>query len=163
VLVQELPAVEGLARVDVVCLDETGTLTYGDVRFDRLERLDGDDRPAPGAEVRDALGMLAAADPSNATAAALGVAYPAPGEAPMDTVPFSSARKWSAVRTAAGTTWVLGRRWCSPHRAPAHPRPPVPGPTHWPWRVAGSFCWPARSRRRPWRTARHDCRRISSP
>ncbi|MCF6507275.1 cation-translocating P-type ATPase, partial [Blastococcus sp. MG754426] len=38
-LVQELPAVEGLARVDVVCLDKTGTLTHGDVRFDRLERL----------------------------------------------------------------------------------------------------------------------------
>ena len=37
VLVQELPAVEGLARVDVVCLDKTGTLTEGDVVFDRLE------------------------------------------------------------------------------------------------------------------------------
>ena len=40
-LVQELPAVEGLARVDVVCLDKTGTLTDGDVRFDRLVPLDG--------------------------------------------------------------------------------------------------------------------------
>ena len=40
VLVQELPAVEGLARVDVVCLDKTGTLTEGDVVFDRLELLD---------------------------------------------------------------------------------------------------------------------------
>ena len=35
-LVQELPAVEGLARVDVVCLDKTGTLTHGDIVFDRV-------------------------------------------------------------------------------------------------------------------------------
>ena len=40
-LVQELPAVEGLARVDVVCLDKTGTLTHGDIVFDRLQLLDG--------------------------------------------------------------------------------------------------------------------------
>ena len=40
-LVQELPAVEGLARVDVVCLDKTGTLTDGDIAFDRLQPLDG--------------------------------------------------------------------------------------------------------------------------
>ena len=38
VLVQELPAVEGLARVDVVLLDKTGTLTEGVIRFDTLER-----------------------------------------------------------------------------------------------------------------------------
>ena len=37
VLVQELPAVEGLARVDVVCLDKTGTLTEGEIVFDELE------------------------------------------------------------------------------------------------------------------------------
>ncbi len=41
VLVQELPAVEGLARVDVVCLDKTGTLTEGEIVFDELEPLDG--------------------------------------------------------------------------------------------------------------------------
>ena len=40
VLVQELPAVEGLARVDVVCLDKTGTLTEGIVEFERIELLD---------------------------------------------------------------------------------------------------------------------------
>ena len=40
VLVQELPAVEGLARVDVVCLDKTGTLTEGTIAFDEVEPLE---------------------------------------------------------------------------------------------------------------------------
>jgi cation-transporting P-type ATPase E len=104
VLVHELPAVEGLARVDVVCLDKTGTLTYGDVRFDRLVPLDRSD-PAPA---RAALGLLAAADPANATAAALAAAFPGADGGVMSSVPFSSARKWSAVRIADGATWVLG-------------------------------------------------------
>ncbi len=47
VLVQQLPAVEGLARVDVVCLDKTGTLTDGTIRFDRLIRLDDQARSRP--------------------------------------------------------------------------------------------------------------------
>src|SRR6478609_2345169 len=42
VLVQELPAVEGLARVDVVCLDKTGTLTEGEIVFDELQSLNAD-------------------------------------------------------------------------------------------------------------------------
>ncbi|WP_336033111.1 HAD-IC family P-type ATPase [Geodermatophilus sp. FMUSA9-8] len=106
-LVQELPAVEGLARVDVVCLDKTGTLTYGDVRFDRVEWLGPDAGLDAGAEV--ALALLAASDGGNATARALADAFPAAGgAAAVDGVPFDSARKWSAVRTAAGTTWVLG-------------------------------------------------------
>ena len=41
VLVQQLPAIEGLARVDVVCFDKTGTLTDGTIAFDTLIRLDG--------------------------------------------------------------------------------------------------------------------------
>lgn len=41
VLVNELPAVEGLARVDVVCLDKTGTLTVGDIVFDAEHTIGG--------------------------------------------------------------------------------------------------------------------------
>ncbi|MGY1679960.1 HAD-IC family P-type ATPase [Geodermatophilus sp. SYSU D01176] len=106
VLVQELPAVEGLARVDVVCLDKTGTLTHGDVRFDRLLRLPGASA-CPDGQVETALGLLAADDRHSATALALGAPFPAPDRPAEDTVPFSSARKWSAVRTEEAT-WVLG-------------------------------------------------------
>ena len=102
-LVQELPAVEGLARVDVVCVDKTGTLTHGDVRFDRLVPLG-----TAGSDVPAALGLLADADPANATAGALATAFPPPaGRTAADLVPFSSARKWSALRSD-GLTWVLG-------------------------------------------------------
>jgi cation-transporting P-type ATPase E len=103
VLVQQLPAVEGLARVDVVCLDKTGTLTDGTIAFDRLIRLD-DQVPAEAA-----LGALADDEARNATLAAIGQAFPPPQGWPrQDTVPFSSARKWSAASFAGRGAWVLG-------------------------------------------------------
>ena len=42
VLTRELPAVEGLARVDVLCIDKTGTITEPQPAFERVELLDGD-------------------------------------------------------------------------------------------------------------------------
>lgn len=61
VLVQELPAVEVLARVDMLCLDKTGTLTSGAVELDHIESClgsacaDGDgDSPAAGKVSADA-------------------------------------------------------------------------------------------------------------
>src|SRR5215831_16269868 len=102
VLVQQLPAVEGLARVDVVCLDKTGTLTDGSIAFDRLIRLD-EQAPAEAA-----LGALADDEARNATLAAIGQAFPPRGWARQDAVPFSSARKWSAASFAGHGTWVLG-------------------------------------------------------
>ncbi|ETZ96586.1 E1-E2 ATPase family protein [Mycobacterium kansasii 732] len=38
-LVQELPAIEGLARVDVVCADKTGTLTESGMRVSEVKGL----------------------------------------------------------------------------------------------------------------------------
>jgi len=61
VLVQELPAVEVLARVDMLCLDKTGTLTSGAVELDHIENClgsacaDGDgSSPAAGKVSADA-------------------------------------------------------------------------------------------------------------
>ena len=103
VLVQELPAIEGLARVDTVCFDKTGTLTEGRLAVEKLILLtDRDPQPA--------LAALAAAETHpNVTLAAIGAAYPDdPGWGIESSVPFSSARKWSGVGFYGGETWVLG-------------------------------------------------------
>lgn len=105
VLVQELPAVEVLARVDVVCLDKTGTLTQGSIALERVEPL-GDADPA---WIGAALGAIAADDAANATLLAVREAYPSsPDWSRTAAVAFSSARKWSATAFAEQGTWWLG-------------------------------------------------------
>jgi cation-transporting P-type ATPase E len=181
VLVQELAAIEGLARVDVLCIDKTGTLTQPGMHLVAAEPVPGARaahgtepapvaeptpiaepapaaettpiaepapaaettpiaEPAPAAEpappagaspgrdaatsnrapaavpgrlpaaVAEAIGAIAAADPApNATVTALAEHFPAPpGWVAASRVPFSSARKWSAVSFAGRGTWVLG-------------------------------------------------------
>ncbi|MFI7455706.1 HAD-IC family P-type ATPase [Nonomuraea sp. NPDC049714] len=102
-LVQELPAIEGLARVDVLCLDKTGTLTAGGMKLDRVLPL------RDGLPVEDALASLAGADSRpNGTAQAIRASYPAAPWQALDTVPFSSARKWSGADFGPHGTWLLG-------------------------------------------------------
>ncbi len=107
VLVRELPAVETLARVDVICFDKTGTITAGDLAVQELVPADG---AAGEEEAAAALGALAAADPNpNATLRAIGQAFPAPGGwRPEAAVPFSSARKWSGASFAGRGAFFLG-------------------------------------------------------
>ncbi|RIQ13749.1 HAD-IC family P-type ATPase [Jiangella rhizosphaerae] len=104
-LVNELPAIEGLARVDVVCADKTGTLTENAMRLAEVRDLDGDP-----AGVRTALGALAAADPRpNASLRAIAEAHPdGPGWPVTGVAPFSSARKWSGASFDGHGHWVLG-------------------------------------------------------
>ncbi len=109
VLIQELAAVEVLARVDVLCLDKTGTLSSGSIAFDALH--DAGTVPAPGWQ--QALEWFGSNADASSTAAAIGAAFPvqvAPQE--QDSVPFSSARKWSSVTFPPGSatagTWILG-------------------------------------------------------
>ena len=106
VLVQELPAVEVLARVDCLCLDKTGTLTTGGIRVREVDVVSGEE-----AVVRRAL-ATAASDRTNATAEAIWgfldeEALAGAQERAEWTVPFSSARKWSAWGTDS-ESWILG-------------------------------------------------------
>ena len=67
VLVNELPAVEGLARIDVLCLDNTGTLTDGNLMFDSIVQL------TDAADAEQALGAISSATSfQNPTLAAIG-------------------------------------------------------------------------------------------
>jgi cation-transporting P-type ATPase E len=105
-LVQELPAVEGLARTDVLCLDKTGTLTEGGMDVEEVRPVEGD--------VDEALAALVASDDSpNPTMQAVADFVREhggrdPGWRVIDTMPFSSARKWSGVRFTDHGTWLLG-------------------------------------------------------
>ena len=109
VLVRELAAVEGLARVDMLCLDKTGTLTEGAIAFDAVHSVSEDPPPS----WRDALGWFGAEPNANATARCLSREFPGrDGIEPVTSIRFSSARKWSAAQfDAQGVdeqTWVLG-------------------------------------------------------
>ena len=99
-LIQDMPAVETLARVDVVCVDKTGTLTAPGMSLQEVV-------PLSGAEVGPVLGAIAAAE-KHPNPTMLALAREFPDARPVDeSVPFSSARKWSAARIG-GRWWVIG-------------------------------------------------------
>ncbi|KAB8289168.1 E1-E2 ATPase [Bifidobacterium ramosum] len=114
-LVQELESVETLARVDCLNLDKTGTVTDGGIAFDRVVMLDStgcNDDSGNGEHVAtQALYDLANEEQPNGTGQAVlaglrGKGFTAGTVAAR--VPFSSARKWSAVRYDDGATWYMG-------------------------------------------------------
>ncbi|MFJ6620989.1 HAD-IC family P-type ATPase [Kitasatospora sp. NPDC091335] len=123
-LVQELPAIEGLARVDTVCLDKTGTLTEGGMDVVDLRVLSNGEPAAVAPEtVKHALAVMAGADARpNASMQAVIDAYGrgdasdgAPGRdgwRVIEAMPFSSARKWSGVQLlepqGGEASWLLG-------------------------------------------------------
>ncbi|MFG2365561.1 cation-translocating P-type ATPase [Streptomyces mirabilis] len=109
-LVQELPAIEGLARIDTVCLDKTGTLTEGGMDVTELRPIQGADETY----IRKALGALGESDPRpNASLQAIINSYPDSEDwRCTESLPFSSARKYSGASFSEGngesSTWLLG-------------------------------------------------------
>ena len=104
-LVQELAGIETLARVDVLCLDKTGTITSGEMDVILLEGYDVSDAELEAALSRF-LGAFGGEESSTLNAMRRRAA---PGtEAPKATLPFSSARKKSAASFEDGITLILG-------------------------------------------------------
>lgn len=125
VLVNELPAVEGLARVDVICLDKTGTLTAGEIAFDGAHPWRGR-RPAGKTRSR---GTAPHPTPTQRRAAC---ARPTPRTATGRSRRTSRSRlRGSGARSpspATGEHRCSARpRWCSETRCPTRrPRSVAP-------------------------------------
>src|SRR5579872_1219636 len=101
VLVQQLQAVEGLARVDIICFDKTGTITDGRPTLDRFVAL-GAAQP-----LEDAFVNLTGMEPAEAGGTSSSVDEETLWE-PRQVVPFSSARRWTGAVFRNHGTWVMG-------------------------------------------------------
>lgn len=106
VLVRTLPAIEALARVDVLCLDKTGTITSGALTMSDLLPV----APHTKTQLEQALAQTVnTLNEDNPTAAALQAALPQPATwQKVQTMPFSSARKWSGVTFAEQGSFIIG-------------------------------------------------------
>jgi cation-transporting P-type ATPase E len=107
VLVQEPAAVEVLARVDVLCLDKTGTLTTGELRLERFIALEAEELDAAS---RSALAAFGADEAANATARVLAEGAASTGMV-VRRIPFGSDTKMSGLvlrEDGAESHWVLG-------------------------------------------------------
>ncbi len=106
VLVSALPAIEALARVDVLCLDKTGTITSGQLRVAGVYPEAGETEDTVSAA---ASAVTYALNDDNETALAIKQAWPqAPSVTTVSTVPFSSSRKWSGATFADGHSLLMG-------------------------------------------------------
>ncbi|MCH5351457.1 MAG: HAD-IC family P-type ATPase [Clostridiales bacterium] len=106
-LVQDLYCIEMLARVDVLCLDKTGTITDGSMEVKNVIEIKGFETPS---SLPDIIGsMLTATGDNNQTALALANKFGySKALKPLAVLPFSSQRKLSAVTFENEGTYMLG-------------------------------------------------------
>ena len=110
-LVQDMYSIEMLASADVVCLDKTGTITDGTMCVTAFEALDGSD----GSELRRVMALVEGSEQSiNNTSRALIDYFGREESVVLDKLPFSSARKYSAVTLEGVGTYAIG----APHFVP---------------------------------------------
>lgn len=104
-LVQDLYCVEMLARVNVLCLDKTGTITDGTMKVFNCVQLANTKHT-----IKRIMGsMLSALADNNQTSQALINYFGYNKElTPVTTIPFSSTRKLSAVTFDGSGTYIMG-------------------------------------------------------
>ncbi|WP_208559743.1 HAD-IC family P-type ATPase [Marinilactibacillus kalidii] len=107
VLVKTMGSIETLARVDILCLDKTGTLTSGELKVLQTNITGGWSERT----FEEMVGRFAHdLNEDNATGLALMDAFPKAKDSWImaKTIPFSSVRKWSAVEYEQKGTIVMG-------------------------------------------------------
>lgn len=105
-LVQELYCIETLARVDVLCLDKTGTITEGTMQVEEFVPFDGFTEE----QMKEALCALTSSlNDDNPTFNAIADKLGRDSKWNcIETVPFSSARKWSGAEFEGKGTYIMG-------------------------------------------------------
>lgn len=107
VLVQEMYSVETLARVDMLCLDKTGTITQGKMHVEGVTPLTQDFSEQAIADILSA--YIAASDDNNPTAQAIRKQFiKSSNYQTSNIIPFSSDRKWGAMEMSNLGTVFLG-------------------------------------------------------
>ena len=105
VLVNEMHCIETLARVDVICMDKTGTLTAETMNVEQVIPFGASD-----GEIRTALASIVAASSEiNATLQAIGdYVQGTPPAACRRFIPFASETKWSGGCFDDGKSYFIG-------------------------------------------------------
>lgn len=105
-LVQEMEAIEALARVNVLCLDKTGTITTGKLEVVDVVGVGDTEREQVEAVMNE---MAFAFDDVNNTQSALMKYFKKSSRwRPLEKIPFSSDRKYRAIRYDQAGCFVLG-------------------------------------------------------
>lgn len=108
VLVQQLFCIETLARVDVLCLDKTGTITTGELDVVEIDYLDSDKE-----KIDKVLKSLSETSiDGNATINAINKYLNCDYFDAERIIPFSSEKKWSGAELSDGKSYVIGAAEC---------------------------------------------------
>ena len=105
-LVQEMAAIESLARTNIICTDKTGTITTGDLKVEQIIALD----TTPDSEIDEIISHTNGAfSDTNATQKAVDEHFGMRTDWTVrETIPFSSARKYKAASFESHGDYVIG-------------------------------------------------------